>query len=120
MPIDLGKASAKVTLLTGGHKQDFELRPAGDKLKATGSFRVGAETNAVTGVTGASKSPSTARFQIAFEVRNRRPGRLPEHPQRVVDGAMALNFGGNYKRGEHRYWFPAMASPGPAFPVASP
>ena len=40
-PADVSKASAKVTLLTGAEKQEVELKPAGDKLEATGSFKVG-------------------------------------------------------------------------------
>ncbi|RZL89416.1 MAG: hypothetical protein EOP82_19690 [Variovorax sp.] len=63
-PVDLSKASARLTLLTGSEKQEVELKPAGDKLEATGSFRVGAGTKVVAVVTGASKSTSTARFTL--------------------------------------------------------
>ena len=63
-PVDLGKASARLTLLNGSEKQEVELKPAGDKLEATGAFKVGAGTKAVTVVTGASKSVSTARFTL--------------------------------------------------------
>ena len=60
---DLTKAAAKVTLLTGTEKQEVELKPAGDKLEATGSFKVGPGTKAVAVVTVAGK-PSTARFTL--------------------------------------------------------
>lgn len=60
---DLSKATAKVTLLTGTEKQEVELKPAGDKLEATGSFKVGPSTKAVAVVTVAGK-PATARFTL--------------------------------------------------------
>jgi hypothetical protein len=60
-PADVSKASAKVTLLTGTEKQEVELKPAGDKLEATGSFKVGPGTKAVAVVTIGGK-PATARF----------------------------------------------------------
>ena len=60
---DVSKASAKVTLLTGTEKQEVELKPAGDKLEATGSFKVGPGTKAVAVVMVAGK-PSTARFTL--------------------------------------------------------
>ena len=58
---DMSKASAKVTLLTGTEKQEVELKPAGDRLEAIGSFKVGPGTKAVAVVTVAGR-PSTARF----------------------------------------------------------
>lgn len=61
--VDVSKASAKVTLLTGTEKQEVELKPVGDKLEATGSFKVGPGTKAVAVVTVAGKA-STARFTI--------------------------------------------------------
>ena len=60
---DLSKATAKLTLLTGTERQEVELKPAGDKLEATGSFKVGPGTKAVAIVTVAGK-PSTARFTL--------------------------------------------------------
>ena len=63
-PVDVSKASARLTLLAGTEKQEVELKPAGDKLEATGSFKVGAGTKAIAVVTGASKSVSTARFTL--------------------------------------------------------
>lgn len=61
--VDVSKASAKVTMLTGTDKQEVELKPAGDKLEATGSFKVGPGTKAVAVVTVAGK-PATARFTL--------------------------------------------------------
>ncbi|MET0348991.1 MAG: hypothetical protein ABW067_04295 [Rhizobacter sp.] len=63
-PKDLSKASAKVTLLSGADKQDVELKPAGDKLEATGSFKVGAGTKAVAVVSDGGKPLGTARFTL--------------------------------------------------------
>lgn len=60
---DLSKATAKLTLLTGTERQEVELKPAGDKLEATGSFKVGPGTKAVAVVTVAGK-PATARFTL--------------------------------------------------------
>jgi hypothetical protein len=62
-PADVSKASAKLTLLSGSEKQEVELKPAGDKLEATGTFKVGPGTKAVVVVTVAGK-PATARFTL--------------------------------------------------------
>ena len=62
-PTDVSKASAKITLLTGSEKQEIELKPAGNKLEATGSFKVGPGTKAVAVVTIAGKA-ATARFSL--------------------------------------------------------
>lgn len=62
-PADVSKARAKVTLLTGAEKQEIELKPAGDKLEASGSFKVGPGTKAVAVVTVNGK-PATARFTL--------------------------------------------------------
>jgi hypothetical protein len=62
-PADVSKATAKLTLLTGAEKQKVELKPAGDKLEATGSFKVGPGTKAVAVVTVAGK-PATVRFAM--------------------------------------------------------
>lgn len=62
-PADVSKASAKLTLLSGSEKQEVELKPAGDKLEATGSFKLGPGTKAVAVVTVAGK-PATARFTL--------------------------------------------------------
>jgi hypothetical protein len=63
-PKDISKMSAKLTVLSGGEKQEVALKPAGDKLEATGSFKVGAGTQAVAVVTDAGKSLGTARFTL--------------------------------------------------------
>jgi hypothetical protein len=60
---DLTKATAKLTLLTGAEKQEVELKPVGDRLEATGNFKVGPGTKAVAVVTVAGK-PATARFTL--------------------------------------------------------
>ncbi len=62
-PADVSKATARLTLLTGTEKQEVELKPAGDKLEATGSFKVGPGSKAVAVVTVAGK-PSTVRFAL--------------------------------------------------------
>lgn len=61
---DLSKASAKVTLLVGTEKQEIELKPAGDKLEATGAFKVGPGTKVVAVVTDNGKPLGTARFTL--------------------------------------------------------
>ena len=62
-PVDVSKASAKLTLLAGTEKQEVELKPAGEKLEAKGSFKVAAKTKVVAIVSLAGKS-STARFVL--------------------------------------------------------
>jgi len=61
--VDVSKAIAKVTLLTGTERQEAELKPVGDKLEATGSFNIGPGTKAVVVVTVAGR-PATARFTL--------------------------------------------------------
>ena len=61
--VDVSKASAKLTLLAGTAKQEVELKPAGDKLEAKGSFKVAANTKALAVVSLADKS-ATARFLL--------------------------------------------------------
>lgn len=61
--VDVSKATASVTFLTGTEKQMVELKSAGDKLEATGSFKVGPGTKAVAIVNVAGK-PSTVRFAL--------------------------------------------------------
>ncbi|CAN5709031.1 hypothetical protein BH09PSE5_BH09PSE5_44660 [soil metagenome] len=62
-PIDISKATAKLTLLAASEKQEVTLTPAGDKLEAAGSFKVGAGVKAVVAVSGAGKA-SAARFTL--------------------------------------------------------
>ncbi|RYF08214.1 MAG: hypothetical protein EOO31_03530 [Comamonadaceae bacterium] len=61
---DLANASAKVTLLSGKHKQEAMLQPIGDRLEATGSFKVDAGTKVVAVVTDGGKTLGTARFTL--------------------------------------------------------
>ncbi len=61
---DVSKATAKVTLLTGTEKQEVELKPVGDKLEASGVFKVGPGTKVVALVTIAGKSAGTVRFVL--------------------------------------------------------
>jgi hypothetical protein len=61
--IDVSKASAKLTLLTGAEKQEVDLKPSGDKLEATGSFKVVSGTKAVAVLSIGGKQ-STARFVL--------------------------------------------------------
>lgn len=63
-PTDLSKASAKLALVKGTEKQEVELKPAGDKLEATGSFKVGPGTKVVAVVTIGGKPAGTARFVL--------------------------------------------------------
>lgn len=63
-PADVSKASAKLTLLSGTEKQEVELKPAGDKLEAVGSFKVGPGTKVVAVVTIAGKLAGTVRFAL--------------------------------------------------------
>jgi hypothetical protein len=61
--IDLSKASAKLTLLNGTEKQEIELKPSGDKLEATGAFKVGTGAKVVVIVSNQGKQ-TTARFAL--------------------------------------------------------
>ena len=63
-PMDVSKASAKVTLLSGSDKQEVELKPAGAVLEAMGAFKVGAGTKVVAVVSNAGKTLGTARFTV--------------------------------------------------------
>ncbi len=60
---DMSKATGKITLLNGTEKQEVELKLVGNKLEATGSFKVGPGTKAVAVVSVAGK-PATARFSL--------------------------------------------------------
>lgn len=63
-PVSLQGASAKLTLLSGTEKSEVQLVPAGDKLEAKGSFKVGAGTKAIATVTLAGKKPANVRFAL--------------------------------------------------------
>ena len=62
-PVDVSKATAKITLLSGSDKQEIDLKPSGDKLEAKGSFKVAPGTKVVAQVNLASKT-TTARFVL--------------------------------------------------------
>jgi hypothetical protein len=62
--MDVSKASAKLTLLSGSEKQEVELKPEAGKLEAKGAFKVGPGTKAVAVVTNAGKTLGTARFTL--------------------------------------------------------
>lgn len=63
-PVDVANGSAKLTLLSGSEKQEVELKPAGEKFEAIGSFKVGAGTKLVAVVTLPGKPSTTARFTL--------------------------------------------------------
>lgn len=62
-PVDVSKATAKITLLSGSDKQEVELKPSADRLEAKGSFKVTPGTKVVAQVNRASKA-ATARFVL--------------------------------------------------------
>ncbi|MBP6903341.1 MAG: hypothetical protein KBC73_24850 [Burkholderiaceae bacterium] len=63
-PAEIAKASARLTLLTGSEKQEVELRPAGDRLEASGSFKLGPTTKAVAVVSMAGRPAASVRFVL--------------------------------------------------------
>jgi hypothetical protein len=62
--LDISRATAKLTLLTAGQKQEAALKPAGDRLEANGQFNVGKGTRAVALITLPGKPAVTARFEL--------------------------------------------------------
>lgn len=62
-PVDVSKATAKITLLSGSDKQEVELTPSADRLEAKGSFKVMPGTKVVAQVSLSSKA-ATARFVL--------------------------------------------------------
>lgn len=62
-PVDVSKASAKVTLLSGSQTQEVNLQPDGDKLTTKGSFSISSGTKVVAQVNYAGKS-TNARFVL--------------------------------------------------------
>lgn len=63
-PLDVSGGSAKLTLLSGGEKQEAELLPVDGRLEAQGSFKVGPGTKAVAVVSRPGKASTTARFTL--------------------------------------------------------
>ena len=64
IPFQLKGATAKITLLNGTEKSEAELVPDGDKMQATGSFKVSKGTKGIAVLTLAGKPPATARFEM--------------------------------------------------------
>jgi len=62
-PADLGKASAKVTILIGAEKQEIELKPAGSHLEAKGQFKTTAGAKVLVQLNNGGKS-SAVRFVL--------------------------------------------------------
>jgi hypothetical protein len=63
-PMDPSGASARLTLLSGSEKQEVELRPAGDRLEAAGSFTVSAGTKVVAIVRMPGNRTGTVRYVL--------------------------------------------------------
>ncbi len=61
-PLDVAGASAKVTLLSGGAKQEAVLIPEGNRLLAAGDFNLDAGTKAIAIVEHPAKGKQTVRF----------------------------------------------------------
>ena len=62
-PVDVSKSNAKLTILVGADKQEVELKPAGQQLEATGSFKL-ANIKIVALVSVPGKAPATVRFAL--------------------------------------------------------
>lgn len=63
-PVKLEGAKGKVTLLNGTEKTEVDLKPAGDRLEAKGTFKVAKGTKGIASVTLAGKPAATARFEV--------------------------------------------------------
>lgn len=61
--VDVSKASAKLTVLTGAEKQEVDLKPNGDRLEAAGAFKLSAGTKVAAVISSGGKQ-STARFVL--------------------------------------------------------
>jgi hypothetical protein len=62
-PVDVSKAKAKLTILVGADKQEVELKPVGQQLEATGSFKL-ANSKIVALISIPGKSQTTVRFVL--------------------------------------------------------
>jgi hypothetical protein len=62
-PVDVSKSNAKLTILVGTDKQEVELKPAGQQLEATGSFKL-ANSKIVALISVPGKAPATVRFVL--------------------------------------------------------
>jgi|GEM_PF-2496897 len=65
-PRNLAQASAQLTVLSGGERQEVQLIPsnAGDKLHAEGAFKVVSGAKIVAVVSDGGKTLGTARFTV--------------------------------------------------------
>jgi len=63
-PRDISQASAQLTLLAGGKRQEVQLTPEGDALHAEGTFQLPSGTKAVATVTNGGTLLGTARFTL--------------------------------------------------------
>lgn len=64
-PFSTAGASGKLTLLSGKHKSEAPLKPAGDnRLEAVGPFKIGPGTKVVAAVTLAGRPPANVRFTL--------------------------------------------------------
>lgn len=63
-PVDVSKASAKLTLLSGTDMQKVDLKPAGGKLEAVGNYKIGAGAKAIAVVSTPGKQLATVRFAL--------------------------------------------------------
>ncbi len=62
--VDVSKAQAKLTLLSGSEKQEVELKPADGALGASGSFKLAAGTKALASVALPGKAAVNVRFAL--------------------------------------------------------
>ena len=62
-PVNVSKATAKVTILSGAEMHEVELKPVGEKLEATGKFKALAGTKVVAQVSSNAKV-ATVRFTL--------------------------------------------------------
>ncbi len=61
--VDVSKSNAKLTILVGADKQEVELKPAGQKLEAAGSFKLD-NSKIVALISVPGKAPATVRFVL--------------------------------------------------------
>lgn len=63
-PVDVSKASAKLTILVGMEKQEAELKPAGDRLEAPVVVKTSGGAKVVALVMIPGKPVTTVRFVV--------------------------------------------------------
>lgn len=63
-PLDVSQATAKLTLLSGSKKQDVELKAAGDRMEAKGSFKLAAGSKALVLISWPDGKTAAARFVL--------------------------------------------------------